>query len=59
MDDCKVAESGKHEPDYERLNYETHVGADSARFGTICIHCKVGCEIEIYDADFIWSDDQE
>lgn len=56
MDECKVAESGKHEPNFETLKYETHIGALEARFETTCLHCDTRCETVIHTADFEWID---
>lgn len=59
INECTKAESGKHEPDYEHLDYETAMGSDAARFGTTCLHCGVGAEIVIYDHDFHWQEKEE
>lgn len=55
-DKCEKAESGRHEPDFEHLEYETHVNARTARFASQCLHCGARCETIIDIADFDWID---
>ena len=56
---CNVAESGWHEPDFERLAYYFHLNGEAGLFRTTCLHCTAIAEFRIDPSDAHWSNTDE
>lgn len=56
---CHVAESGKHEPDFNRAAFDTYLNADTAVFITWCIHCGKSATFRVHENEVSWFESGE
>jgi hypothetical protein len=56
---CDKAESGFHEPDFEKLAYEYHLSGEAGLFRTACLHCGMAARFRLDSQDAVWLCDED